>query len=69
MDDYKFPERLRELRLKEGLTQSELASKCGLRQSNISAWEIGIKAPLPFGLIALAKYFKVSIDYLVGLDS
>ncbi len=60
-----FADRLRQLREDRGLSQSALARATGLRQSHISAWESGIRQPLPDGLMKLADYFCCSIDYLL----
>ena len=63
-----FSKRLKELRLEEGLTQKQFANKAGLSQSDISAWELGIRMPFLQGLVYLAKAYNCSIDYLVGLE-
>lgn len=62
-----FGERLKAERIKRGLTQSELATELGLNQSAISKFEYGIKEPAKNTLVAFAKYFGVSTDYLLGL--
>ena len=64
----KFSERLKELRLEKSLTQVELSKKTGISQAGIAKWETGDRSPSIDCLIALAKFFKVSIDYLVGLE-
>ena len=64
----KFSERFKELRLEKGLTQVRLAKESGISQAGIAKWETGDRSPSVDCLIALAKYFKVSIDYLVGLE-
>ena len=38
-----FSERLKELRLKKGLTQTELGEKVGVKQSTFTNWENGKK--------------------------
>lgn len=63
-----FKENLKTLRQGEKLGQVELSQKTGLSKSSISAWENGISEPTMSALIVLAKYFGVSIDYLVGLE-
>lgn len=57
--------RLRELRIKSGLTQNEIASKLGVSGQTILNWENGIYEPKINQLIELANLFDVSIDYLV----
>lgn len=63
-----FKERLKELRYENGLTQTKLASETGISQAGIAKWETGDRTPSMDALICLAKYFKCSIDYLVGLE-
>lgn len=63
-----FPKRLRALRKEKKLTQTELGDALGLQQATIAKWELGERTPFIEYFIELAKYFNVSIDYLVGLE-
>lgn len=63
-----FALKLKELRTSRHLSQDELARLAGLRQSNISAWELGRSLPLPDGLCALANALECSVDYLLGRE-
>lgn len=63
-----FAERIKELREERKLTMSQLAKELGIRQSTISRWERGERLPNLDAIIALAKFFKVSTDYLCGLE-
>jgi transcriptional regulator with XRE-family HTH domain len=47
--------RLREWRERAGLTQRELADKCGLSRSQISRWETGDAKPEPGSLEPLVR--------------
>ena len=58
--------RLKTLRLKNKLTQKELAIILNTTQSNISSYENGNTLILTAFLYNYAKHFKVSMDYLVG---
>ncbi len=62
-----FGKRLKELRLENGLSQKQLADSIGYGKSIISGWETGIYQPTLPSLVAIAKFFDVSIDYLAGL--
>lgn len=64
----KFKDNLKELRLEKGLGQVELAKEIGVSKGVISLWENGLREPNMYSLILLAKFFKISIDELVGLD-
>lgn len=63
---YQFCERLKELRNRCNLSQNELAKKMGVQRATVNAWEMGISFPNAQSLVLLAKYFKVSVDYLLG---
>lgn len=60
--------RIKEVREKNGLTQSELAKKLGLTRSGVNAWEMGISIPSAQYLIGLSKLFKIPVDYLLELN-
>lgn len=60
--------RLKELREQRRLNQEWLAVKLNVSQSTISAYEIGERVPDLETLIAIAKFFDVSLDYLAGLS-
>ena len=59
---------LKELRVSAWLTQKELAAKLGIGQSTIVGYEKGIREPTVSNLALYAKYFNVSIDYIIGLE-
>ena len=61
-----FAERIRELRLAHGLTQEEVGDIIGVKRYSIYSYEKGRACPEMKGLIALANYFGVSMDYLAG---
>ncbi len=63
-----FKENLKTLRLERGIGQVELANALMVSKGVISLWENGLREPGMSSLIAIAKYFGVSIDYLVGLE-
>lgn len=60
---------LKTLRLKENMTQAQLAQKLGLTKSVISAYKTGLRLPSYDILIHIAKIFNVSTDYLLGLEN
>ena len=63
-----FKDNLKLLRKEKGVGQVELANSIGVSKGIISLWENGEREPGMTSLIAIAKYFKVTIDYLVGLE-
>lgn len=60
-------DKIRILRDKKGITQAELAYKLGITRSAVNAWEMGITIPSTSYVIEIAKIFKVSTDYLLGV--
>ena len=64
-----FNLRLKKLRENEDLTQLQVATQIGASKSVISAYENGTRLPSYTNLIKLARLFKVSTDYLLGIES
>ena len=62
----KFAERLRELRREKGVTQLEMANFMGVKHRSYQNYEGGDRRPDYVGLVALADYFGVTTDYLLG---
>lgn len=63
-----FGERLKELRLKKKLKQSELGKEIGISASTIGMYEQGRRFADQSTLIKLAQYFNVTTDYLLGFS-
>ena len=63
-----FADRLKELRLERGVGQVQLAKELDVGKSVVSLWELGKCEPTLSKLIAMARFFGVSIDYLAGLE-
>lgn len=61
--------RLKELRIKSGITQNELAKKLNVTGQTLLNWENGIYEPKIHQLIQLADFFGVTVDYLIERDS
>ena len=59
-------ERIKGLRKKAGLTQQELGDRFGVAKSTICQYENGNSTPNDDIKIAMANYFNVSMDYLMG---
>ena len=60
-----FQQRLYELRKKAGLSQEGLADLLGVTRQAVQKWEAGAARPDMDNLTALARYFNVTLDYLV----
>ena len=61
-----FSEIFKALRAKSKSTQQEIADCLGVTARSVRFYETGQRHPDFEGLIKLADYFDVSIDYLVG---
>lgn len=60
-----FKDNLLFFRKKAGLTQEELATKCGIRQQMVFAYEIGTKTPALTVLVSLANALGCTVNDLV----
>lgn len=63
-----FANRLKELRIKKGLSQEDLGKEIGVSRGSISYYEKEERVPDVVILAAISKYFNVSTDYLLGLS-
>lgn len=61
-----FPQHLKDLRKTHNITQAQLANAIGVTDRACRRYESGENEPTLSVLIAMAKFFNVSIDYLVG---
>ena len=62
-------DRIKQLREQAGYSQAQLARKLDVTRSSVNAWEMGLSTPTTQYVVALAKLFHVSADYLLGLQS
>jgi transcriptional regulator with XRE-family HTH domain len=62
----KFSESLKSLRMAKNMKQGDLGIALGLSKQAISDMENGKRATTLENLVALANFFNVSLDYLVG---
>jgi transcriptional regulator with XRE-family HTH domain len=64
--DEEFPTRLRRLRERRGMNRKILAECCGLSKNCVARYERGEKEPKLSSLVAMADFFEVSLDDLIG---
>lgn len=62
-------DKIKLLRETAGYSQSQLAKKLDVTRSSVNAWEMGLSTPTTQYVVALAKLFHVSADYLLGLKA
>ena len=65
---YIYP-RLRDLREDKDLLQVDVAKILDTTQTQYSRWERGAQEIPLHHIITLARYYKVSMDYIVGLTN
>lgn len=61
--------RINRLRKESGMNQKELGAMLGVGQTTVSAWETGKNEPDNESMHKMAKFFRVSIGYLMGYES
>ena len=65
---HNLPCRISELRISKGLSKKQLATALGVSASTISSYECGTRLPSLDMLVKLCYYFKVSSDYILGIE-
>lgn len=66
---YDFGYRLKELREKKKLSQLQVAKRLDITRASVSSYENNIATPSVDVLIKLALLYRVSTDYLLGIDN
>ena len=64
----KLGEKIAAQRRKLGLSQEELASRLNVTRQAVSKWETGASVPELETLVALARIFGVTTDYLLSME-
>lgn len=63
---FQFGDRLRELRTSKGLSQMDFSKQIRISKSSVNMYERGEREPGFETLEAIADYFNVDMDYLLG---
>jgi len=61
-----FSSRLKELREKNNMTQTDLANMLSYSRTTITKYETGERIPSGEFLVEVSDFFKISLDYLLG---
>ena len=64
----RFCERLKSVRLENGMTQKDVYEKLGVSPNGYASYEQGRTEPNIDTIIKLCKIFDVSADYLLGIE-
>lgn len=62
-------DRIKLLRQENDMTQSDLARILGITRSSVNAWEMGISVPSTQYIIEMSRFFHVSTDYIMDVDT
>ena len=68
MDRSVFSQRLKQLRSLQGISQYALADALGVSRTSLKNWESAVATPPLEVLVDMALYFRVTSDYLLGLE-
>jgi transcriptional regulator with XRE-family HTH domain len=63
-----FRQRLQQLREKKRISRKVLSELCGLNSDAVRRYERGEIEPTLHSLVAIAEFFEVSVDYLIGKE-
>ena len=63
-----FGERIKRLRLEKGLTQEQVAILLQVNRKAVSHYENNLREPSFDILIQMAELYRVSTDYLLGVE-
>lgn len=59
--------RLKELRIEKGFLQDQVAELVGVARNAVSSYENGARQPSLDILVALARVYKTTTDYILGI--
>lgn len=59
-------DRIRYLREKNNMTQTDLANRLGISRSAVNAWEMSLSSPSITNIMEMSRIFNVSADYILS---
>lgn len=65
---HNIADKIRYLRDKAGLTQTDLAKRLGISRSAVNAWEMSLSSPSIANIIEMTQIFHVNAEYLLSLS-
>ncbi len=66
---FNIADRIKYLRDKCGMTQTDLAKKLGISRSAVNSWEMSLSLPSLSNIVEMTKIFNVTSDYILGLSN
>ena len=64
----KYGKELKMIRENRHISQAELAKKIGVNQAAISLWEDNKRTPTIDNCVAMADFYEITLDELIGRD-
>lgn len=65
---FHIADRIRYLRDKAGMTQTDLAKRLGISRSAVNSWEMSLSSPSLSNIVEMTQIFHVSADYLLSMS-
>ncbi|MBO5262448.1 MAG: helix-turn-helix transcriptional regulator [Clostridia bacterium] len=62
-------DRIRYLREKNDMTQTDLANKLGISRSAVNSWEMSLSSPSITNIIEMSRIFNVTADYILSTSN
>lgn len=62
-------DRIRALREKTGMSARKFAEEMGMKYTTYYGYETGSREPGSDSIVALAKYYNVTTDYILGIEN
>ena len=62
-------DKIRYLRDKSGMTQTDLAKRLGISRSAVNSWEMSLSSPSLVNIVEMTQIFHVNADYLLSMSS
>ena len=62
-------DRIRYLREKNDMTQTDLANKLGISRSAVNSWEMSLSSPSITNVIEMSRIFNVTTDYILSITN
>ena len=61
-------DRIRYLRDKAGMTQTDLAKRLGISRNAVNAWEMSVSVPTLSNVVEMSRIFHVTTDYILSIS-
>ncbi len=63
---FRIADRIRYLRDKAGMTQTDLSKRLGISRSAVNSWEMSLSMPSIANIVEMSQIFHVNVDYILS---